>query len=57
MSQVIDRNVFIKTKEKLDHLHLSSHFAIEDLPLIAKLLAKLEEKGAESFGKKIDETH
>lgn len=57
MSQVIDRQIFIKTKEKLDHLHLASHFAIEDLPLIAKLLAKLEEKGAEGFGKKFDETH
>jgi hypothetical protein len=44
MSIAYDRQLFLKVKEKLDLLHLGSAFAIEDLGLIAKLIAKIEEK-------------
>ena len=44
MSQLYDKQLFLKVKEKLDQLHLNYQFQIEDLNLIAKLIAKIEEK-------------
>jgi hypothetical protein len=44
-----DRQLFLNVKQRLDTLRLPSHFAIEDLALVGKLVARVEqaENGAE----------
>jgi hypothetical protein len=52
MTQTGDnRQLFLKVKQKLDELHLPSNFAVEDLSLIGKLLARIEE-GEREFKRK-----
>lgn len=52
MAQAADKQLLLQVKQKLDQLHLPSAFALEDLSLIAKLIAKLQERGREEFKRK-----
>lgn len=56
-----DRQTIITLKAHLDALRLPSQFAPEDAPLLAKLVARLQQAEGEPFSPrkdwKADETH